>query len=122
MKGSLVVRLLALALFFLPAIAPASSGGDGAIVLEPGTSTVSFDDVVFEVTTDVAITLTLDFVSEELLEGQITVVDALPAAVQILWRDEALTVFQGTVVGSEDIDYPVPEGAQSHDDSGHVEK
>ena len=94
----------------------------GVVTLAPGTTEVRLGEAVFVVSTDRTISLSLTFVTEDLLDGLIVVRETSAALVQILWRDNGLTVFAGPVVQLKAIRYPIPVEYLAVEDSGHTEK
>lgn len=94
----------------------------GVVALVPGTTEVQLGEAVFVVSTDRAISLSLAFVADDLLGGLIVVRETSPALVQILWRNNGLTVFAGPVVQLKSIRYTIPVDYLAAEDSGHTEK
>lgn len=94
----------------------------GAVTLAPGTSEVSIGRTVFLVSTDRTISLSLSFVAEDVIEGLVAVRETSPAQVQILWYNNGLTVFSGSVAQVQPIRYHIPVEYPAVEDSGHTEK
>jgi hypothetical protein len=94
----------------------------GVVTVVPGTTAVRLGEAVFMVSTDRTISLSLDFLTGNLLDGLIVVRETSPALVQILWRDKGLIVFAGPVVQLKSIRYRIPVEYLAAEDSGHTEK
>jgi hypothetical protein len=94
----------------------------GVVTLVPGTTTVRLGEAVFMVSTDRTISLSLTFVTGDLLDGLIVLRDTSPALVQILWRDTGVIVFAGPVAQVRSVRCRVPVKSLAVEDSGHTEK
>jgi len=121
MRASISALLLSLMLV--------TSGGEahatlstGVVALVPGTTEVRLGEAVFAVSTDRTISLSLAFLTGNMLDGLVVVRDTSPALVQILWRNNGLIVFAGPVVQFKSIRYTIPVEYLAAEDSGHTEK
>jgi hypothetical protein len=116
-----IIRVLALALFLLPAIASLPAGAAPSIV-EPGTVTINVGNETFTVTTDQPIQLDLLFTSPSVLEGSVVVTSGDVANVTVFWRKAGVTVFTGRVTVCTRFRYDVPQRYNAQEDAGHNEK
>ncbi len=94
----------------------------GVVTLVPGTTAVRLGEAVFVVSTDRTISLSLTFVTGDLLDGLVVLRDTSPALVQIFWRDTGVIVFAGPVAQVRSVRCHVPVKSLAVEDSGHTEK
>jgi hypothetical protein len=94
----------------------------GMVTLAPGTTAVRLGEAVFAVSTDRTISVSLTFVTGDLLDVMVVLRDTSPAMVQILWRDTGLIVFAGSVVQVRTVRCSVSVKPLAIEDSGHTEK
>ncbi len=92
------------------------------VTLAPGTTAVRLGEAVFVVSTDRTISLSLAFVTGDMLDGLVVLRDSSPALVQILWRNTGVMVFSGPVAQVRAVRCHAPVKSLSVEDSGHTEK
>lgn len=94
----------------------------GVVTLAPGTTAVPLGESIFVVSTDRTISVSLTFVTGDLLDVLVVLRDTSPALVQIVWRDTGVIVFAGPVAQVKTARCRLPEKSIEVDDSGHTEK